>query len=181
MRRREFITFLGGTAATWPLTASAQQRTMPVVGFIAGGSADASAQNAVDFRKGLNEAGFIEGQNVTVEYHWLGGQYDRLTALMTDQVRRQVAVLATASVNAALAAKVATASIPIVFGVADDPVKLGLVASLARPGGNATGINWFGQEVSAKRLRLLHELCCPRPSVAIAGRRSFNPGRTERF
>jgi putative ABC transport system substrate-binding protein len=128
-----------------------------VVGLIRDGSADANARYVVPFRKGLNETGYIEGQNVTVEYHWLEGQYDRLPALMTDLVRRQVAVIATPGNAGTSAAKAATATIPIVFAVGEDPVRLGLVASLARPGGNATGINFFTSEVVAKRLRLLHD------------------------
>jgi putative ABC transport system substrate-binding protein len=153
--RRQLLVAFGGVAVAWPLAARAQQPALPVVGFIHGGSADANARNLAAFRKGHNETGYVEGQNVTVEYHWLEGQFDRLPALIADLVRRQVAVIATpAFILGARAAKAATATIPIVFGVIQDPVQLGLVASLARPGGNATGINFFLGEVVAKRLRL---------------------------
>jgi putative tryptophan/tyrosine transport system substrate-binding protein len=158
MRRRDFIKAIAGSSVAWPHVARAQQPTLPLVGFIRDGSADTAARYVTAFRKGLSETGYVEGQNVTVEYHWLEAQYDRLPALLADLVRRQVTVIATPGQVPSIAAKAAVATVPIVFGVGDDPVQLGLVASLARPGGNATGINFFVQEVAAKRLRLLHDL-----------------------
>ena len=166
MKRRDFIKLVG-VAGGWALAAHAQQSALPVVAFVRDGSADANVRYVAAFRKGLNEAGYVEGQNVTVEYHWLEAQYDRLPALMADLGRREVAVIATVGTALALAAKAATERVPIVFGVGEDPVRLGLVANLARPGGNATGISFFANEVVAKRLRLLHELVPKAVRVAV--------------
>ena len=159
MRRREFISLIGSTAAAWPLAARAQQPPLPVVALINLRSAEASVRLANAFRKGLNEAGWVEGQNVTVEYNWLDGRFDRVSSVIADIVRRRVAVIATpGTIYGAQAAKAATTTIPIVFGIGDDPVKQGLVASLARPGGNMTGYNFLLAEVGTKRLELLHGL-----------------------
>jgi putative tryptophan/tyrosine transport system substrate-binding protein len=178
VRRRDFIKAISASAAAWPLTARAQQPAIPVIAFVRDGSPEANARYVAAFRKGLNESGYVEGQNVTVEYHWLEGQYDRLQALLADLVRRQVAVIATLGNLTSVAAKAATAAIPIVFAVGDDPVKLGLVASLARPGGNATGTNFLLLEVTAKRLRLLHELVPKAVRVAVLVNPS-NPAVTD--
>jgi putative ABC transport system substrate-binding protein len=178
MRRREFITLIGGGAAAWPLSAHTQQPAMPVVGFLDAGSVAERADVVAAFRKGLAEAGFVEGQNVTLEFRWAENQYDQLPVLAADLVRRRVDVIAATGGPAALAAKPASATIPIVFRIAADPIAAGLVASLSRPGSNVTGVTTLNLEVGPKRLEFLHELI-PSATIMAALVNPTNPSNAE--
>jgi putative ABC transport system substrate-binding protein len=167
LMRREFIALLGSAALAGPRQARAQQLAMPMIGMLSGGSAGAFAHLVAAFREGLKEIGYVEGQNVAVQYRWADGQYDRLPALMADLVRRQATVIAATTTPAALAAKAATTTIPVVFVTDGDPVQLGLTASLSRPGGNVTGVTNLNVEVAPKRLELVHELVPAAPVIGL--------------
>ena len=167
MRRREFITLLGGAAAAWPLAAHAQQPAMPVIGYFSSSTPEGFSGNLRALRQGLKESGYVEGENLAIEYRWAENQAERLPELAADLVRRQVKVIATIGPPASMAAGKATTTIPIVFSVSEDPVRLGLVASVARPGGNATGVNFFSAELAAKRLELLRQLVPTAKRVAV--------------
>jgi putative tryptophan/tyrosine transport system substrate-binding protein len=164
IRRREFLTLVGGTAAAWPLAAPAQQATVPVIGYLSG--QDAGSYAPPEFHQGLSQAGYIEGRNVAIEYHWAGVQFTQLPALAEDLVRRQVSVIVAVGFPASVAAKARTTTIPIVFTVGVDPVRAGLINSLNRPGGNLTGVTSLAQELEAKRLEVLHEAVPAITSVA---------------
>jgi putative tryptophan/tyrosine transport system substrate-binding protein len=164
MRRRGFLRAIGGAAAVWPLTPRAQQPAMPVIGYLSSESLEANVSGLTAFRKGLTETGYVEGQNVAIEYRWAEGEADRLPALAADLVHRRVAVIATLANIAAVAAKAATATIPIVFTIGGDPVKIGLVASFNRPGGNITGVSFLSSAVMAKMLEVLHRMV---PNIAV--------------
>src|SRR5215510_6547917 len=172
MKRRDFIKLVVGSGASWPLTSRAQRTAMPVIGFLNSGSPNTFERTVSAFLQGLKEAGYVDGQNVAIEYRWANGQYDRLTALADDLVRRQVSVIAATTTPANLVAKAATTTIPIVFTTGGDPVQLGLVASLGRPGGNVTGVSNVTVEVAPKRLELAHELV---PQASVFGL-LINPG-----
>ena len=174
MKRREFMTLMGGATIVWPLAASAQQQPMPVIGFLNSQSPDAYTDRLRAFHRGLKDAGYVDGENVAIVYRWAENQMDRLPELAADLVRRQVAAIVTGNTPSTLVVKAATTTIPIVFAVGEDPVKLGLVDSLARPGSNLTGINFFNVEVAAKRLELLRELVPATTRVAVL----INPTNT---